>query len=125
MSKWFGSIAVVIGLGLVAAGLYGKQLCPLERPNAGREMDLSVGQHRATSQRPRRSEPLVADDATIRRRRAQLPHDAAVLGLQTIEEAIIRTEVNSSTRGDWSEADGRTGKESPAAFSALGFDCSE
>src|SRR5262249_18214062 len=90
-----------------------------EGPDAGAIIDGSRFDDRRAARRPGGDEPLVAEDFPIARPTAMLPEEAAVIGVDAVEMAVVTGEVDAVLTGDGSEADGAIGEEGPELLPGL------
>ena len=91
-------------------------------PDPRREVHHAVRQHRPAADRPERDEPVVAQVAVVGpvlRRPAKLPQQLAVGGVEAVQVAIVRTEVQLPLPHHRGEAHGAFRVEAPLLLTGL------
>ena len=87
-----------------------------EGPDTGGEVDRSVADDGSPAGRPSRNEPPIANGLSRCGPTSETPSQLAVFGADTIEKAIVATEINTAVPADGRQPDRAVSEERPKCF---------
>ncbi len=96
-----------------------------ERPDARREVDRSVGNHRSPAGRPGRDQSLVTEQFAIRRPATKTPHQLAGCLVDAVQNPVVAREQDAPVSGDRRQPHGTIDGITPAFRSGFRVECHE